>query len=69
MVGLVQMIVGVIVGIILVVAVAIPISISVIDTVNWTNYATAETVAALIPLGLAVAALILAFQMVAGESG
>jgi hypothetical protein len=66
MVGLVQMIVGVIVGIILVVAVAIPISISVIDTVN---YATAETVAALIPLGLAVAALILAFQMVAGESG
>jgi len=67
MVGLVQLIVAVLVGIIMIVAVAIPISIDVISAVNWSSYTTAGTVAALIPLGLAVAALILAFQMVAGN--
>lgn len=63
---LIQAIVGIVVGVILFVAVAIPISISVIGTVNWVGYTTSQTVAQIIPLSLAVGAIVLVFSNVAG---
>lgn len=69
MASLISSIVGVIVGVILFVAVAIPVSISVLGTVNWTGFATAQTVANLTPLALAVGVLVLVFGSLAGETG
>lgn len=65
--GVVNAVVGIMVGIILFMAVAIPISITVIGTVNWSGYGTAQTVAQIIPLALSVGAIVLVFVNISGE--
>jgi hypothetical protein len=67
--AMIEAIVGVIVGVIMFIAVAVPVAVSVIGAVNWTGYETGETVAKIIPLGLAVGSLILVFAGVGVFAG
>lgn len=58
--------VALLVGIILIVAVLIPTTVSVIGDVNWTGYEQAQTIAQLIPLMLAVGAIVVVVYAVIG---
>lgn len=52
-------IIGVVIGLILIIAVAVPVTLDTISSVNVSG--TASTILNLVPVGLALAALILGF--------